>query len=246
MSKQATAVLETSIIAPKVKVISFDIWRTLLRGNREFTWPRLELVCAHLGISGFDREELFEAYFAAERWANDMSVAEGLDYGQLQRLQRFCLNLGASWRLASSTLDALRADLMSLRLQPRFLPELIEPDVRDTLQALRNDGYRLALLSNTGMSDGRTMRQVLDQLQLTNLIDHMELSDESGLAKPHPKIFVRLAEWTGVRPWQVLHIGDNVRADYYGARNAGLYALHYAPEGSGEEHITALRELIRQ
>lgn len=54
-------------------------------------------------------------------------------------------------------------------------------------------------------------------------------SDEVGLSKPNLKIFELIHDYVNeqksLHPKQILHIGDNIIADYNGARSYGFSAL---------------------
>jgi putative hydrolase of the HAD superfamily len=52
-----------------------------------------------------------------------------------------------------------------------------------------------------------------------------------GIAKPDAKIYHAAATYLGLRPEQVLHIGDDAIADAWGAKEAGLQAVWINPEG---------------
>ncbi len=55
---------------------------------------------------------------------------------------------------------------------------------------------------------------------------HLDLtSAEVGAAKPDPAIFHAAAEWAGVEPSQMLHVGDDPERDVLAARRAGLRAV---------------------
>lgn len=47
---------------------------------------------------------------------------------------------------------------------------------------------------------------------------------EFGVAKPDPRIFHAAAQLAGVRPEEVLHVGDDVLLDVIGAQGAGMQA----------------------
>ena len=52
-----------------------------------------------------------------------------------------------------------------------------------------------------------------------------------GIAKPDAKIYHAAATYLGLRPEQVLHIGDDAIADAWGAKEAGLQTVWINPEG---------------
>ncbi|MCA3777566.1 MAG: HAD-IA family hydrolase [Burkholderia sp.] len=73
-----------------------------------------------------------------------------------------------------------------------------------------------------------------------------------GFAKPEPEIFHAAADALGVRPAELLHVGDDFHLDIVGALNAGLQAAWvvrdprpedtHAPQQAATPHLT-LRDL---
>jgi len=55
---------------------------------------------------------------------------------------------------------------------------------------------------------------------------------EVGIAKPDAKIYHAATTYLGLRPEQVLHIGDDAVADAWGAKEAGLQTAWINPEGN--------------
>jgi len=86
---------------------------------------------------------------------------------------------------------------------------------------------RTALVSN---ADSR-LRSVLRDLHVHYFFDPVVLSEEVAAEKPARQIFLhamrtRLAgELPSVTPKECLHVGDELKCDYHGAREAGMRAL---------------------
>jgi putative hydrolase of the HAD superfamily len=116
-------------------------------------------------------------------------------------------------------------------------------DVRETLGALNADGYRLAILSNW---DSRLPR-LLDRLELTPFFDVILGSALSGMEKPNRRFYELEAAELALPPSSIVHVGDLVREDYLGARNAGFHALWIdrRPEGSPGETAVEAAHVIR-
>jgi putative hydrolase of the HAD superfamily len=55
---------------------------------------------------------------------------------------------------------------------------------------------------------------------------------EVGIAKPAAKIYHAATTYLGLRPEQVLHVGDDAVADAWGAKEAGLQTAWINPEGN--------------
>jgi len=105
------------------------------------------------------------------------------------------------------------------------------------MRELKTMSIRTALVSNT---DSR-MHLVLRDLDVALYFDPVILSEEAGVDKPSPVIFLKACrELNGshtLKPEQCVHVGDELDCDYHGARAAGMHALllrRPGPEGEGE------------
>lgn len=58
----------------------------------------------------------------------------------------------------------------------------------------------------------------------------MVFSDEEGVRKPDAGIFQITARRLKAEPCEIVHVGDNLKADVWGAKNAGFKAIYYAGE----------------
>ena len=116
--------------------------------------------------------------------------------------------------------DATDAALASLRdyHQANNLWEHVDEDVVPALQAFRERGLRLVVVSN---ANGR-LRHLFDRLDLTRWFDAMLDSHDWGVEKPDPRLFhLALAE-SGAAAERTVHVGDLYHVDVAGARQAGL------------------------
>jgi putative hydrolase of the HAD superfamily len=108
------------------------------------------------------------------------------------------------------------------RLKEDYKPEpWIPPDVPETLQALKNAGLTLGVVSNRPQS----FSQEIHDIGLEDYFDLLLASGEIGLWKPDPAIFRYALEQLSVRPEQTVYVGDNYYADIVGARQAGLFPV---------------------
>lgn len=95
------------------------------------------------------------------------------------------------------------------------------PQTLDLLQRL-SQTYRLGLITN-GRSD--LQRSVIAHHQLQTFFDPILISEEVGLAKPDPALFLRPVQDWGVTPEQVLFIGAHPLHDIKGAEAVGMTAV---------------------
>jgi putative hydrolase of the HAD superfamily len=63
-------------------------------------------------------------------------------------------------------------------------------------------------------------------------------SEQAKARKPDPRIFARALKEAGARAEESLMVGDDVRTDMGGARNAGWDHAHFAPEGEPDPLAT--------
>jgi putative hydrolase of the HAD superfamily len=92
------------------------------------------------------------------------------------------------------------------------------------LEALRNRGLRLALVSNTASPEW-LLRPVLESQGLVERLDAVVLSSEVGKRKPHPAIFQRALADVEAQADEALFVGDRLEADVLGASRVGMQTV---------------------
>ncbi|MDO6594240.1 HAD family hydrolase [Neptuniibacter sp. 1_MG-2023] len=114
---------------------------------------------------------------------------------------------------------------------------------RETLLALKKQGYILGALSN-GNAD-------IHKVGLADVMDFQFKADDVGAMKPHPLMFEQMLAHTNLRPEQVIHIGDNPQHDIEGAEAAGLWTIWvnlkqdaHIPNASKE--VNCLSEIVEK
>ena len=104
------------------------------------------------------------------------------------------------------------------------------PDFADGLREALSaaaDRYPLAIISDTMISPGRVIRDLLAEREVLHHFNGFVFSDETGFSKPDARAFERAATALGVRPDELLHIGDLRRTDVAGIRDVGGTAVLY-------------------
>lgn len=87
------------------------------------------------------------------------------------------------------------------------------PGVEEALGQLA-EKYRLIALSNGNAN--------IQQSGLDKWFEFGLAAETVGHAKPHPAMFEQACKQAGCQPADVLHIGDDLRSDVMGARQAGM------------------------
>lgn len=119
-------------------------------------------------------------------------------------------------------------DVADAGLAGRLFPELWDtfaearrwrplPNAANVIRELRRRGYTVAILSNW---DSR-LHTVIAGLGWTEWLDGVFISADVGFAKPDRAIFDHAAAALGLRPDELMHVGDSAAADAAGAIGAG-------------------------
>ena len=102
-------------------------------------------------------------------------------------------------------------------------------------------GTRLGIISN-----GQAYQQRLKLIHM-GLIDRFStiiISEELGLSKPDPRIFLEACRAAKVNPSECWHVGDNFNADALGSLSAGLRGIWLNRRGLDcQEGIPTIRSL---
>lgn len=99
----------------------------------------------------------------------------------------------------------------------------LEADAHPTLQQLRRQGFRLAVISNA--MDDRNTQALIDKADLRAYFEVILSSASAGIRKPHATIFKRVLHQMGVRAQETAMVGDTLNADILGAQSVGLYDI---------------------
>jgi putative hydrolase of the HAD superfamily len=110
------------------------------------------------------------------------------------------------------------------------------PEVLGVLEKLQ-PRFQLAVVSNF---DGR-LRFILEHLGISKYFVHVFVSSELGADKPDPEIYRRAVGLIGVKPNEVMHVGDDSQRDWEAASAAGLLVFQLnRPRNSLRDLLTTL------
>jgi HAD superfamily hydrolase (TIGR01662 family) len=118
----------------------------------------------------------------------------------------------------------------------------VEEDAISTLASLREDGYRLGLISNT--SDDNNVHALVDQCGFRPFFDLILTSAGCGYRKPHPRIFQIALEHFSIQPGQAVMVGDTLEADIAGANSLRIYSIWITRRAESSDPSTALRPIF--
>lgn len=109
---------------------------------------------------------------------------------------------------------ALLESLCDRSIQQSF----IQPDATAALQAIRRQGRKIAIVSNSNpLSHHR-----IDLHGLRALVDVVRLSCDTGLWKPDPRAYLGAVDQMETSPSETLIVGDRIRTLALGAIGVGM------------------------
>jgi len=95
------------------------------------------------------------------------------------------------------------------------------PGAKKVIQILSRN-LKLGIISN---SISGWPRIFLDREGITSYFDVISISCEIGWRKPHTKIFEVTLMKMGLKPWEVVHVGDDIICDVAGAKAMGMISV---------------------
>ncbi|MBI4282577.1 MAG: HAD-IA family hydrolase [Chloroflexi bacterium] len=200
-----------------IKAVFFDFYNTLGR----FYPPREELqtrVCQEFGIHvtpegivrGYGLADTYMAQEVSRLPLRERSAQELKEFfAEYQRLVLEGAGVDVPWEVALEIFTRLRQFPYGFALYDDVLP---------TLDTLKKQGFTLGLLSN---NEG-DINKLCDDLGLSPYLDVAVNSEEVGLGKPHPPIFLEALSRAQVEPHEALYVGDQYETDVKGARGVGI------------------------
>jgi putative hydrolase of the HAD superfamily len=205
------------------KIIFLDAAGTLfdVRGSVGEAYQKL---AKSFGVT-VSSEELNTAFFQSFASASPMAFP-GIEAAKIPQLEL------EWWQTVSAKAFQIVGVYQQFSDFPQFFAELyahfataepwfVYPDVLPALNRWQEQGIELAVVSNF---DSR-LYAVLKALNLAEYFTSVTISTEVGAAKPESQIFTTALQKHNCIAENVLHIGDSLKADYCGAKNAGLNAI---------------------
>jgi putative hydrolase of the HAD superfamily len=145
----------------------------------------------------------------------------------------------STWSLAAghrvTALDV--GSWIAERLQP-------QPTLLRSLKGLSQQ-FKLGVITNGA---GQTQRRKIENAGLNSVIpaDHFWISEEIGISKPNPDLFLLAIKKMRLLPRNCLFVGDQSEMDIAGARAAGLRAVQVSMPLDGEQLDEIIQaELLR-
>ena len=209
-----------------IKAITFDYWSTLYisQGPTDKHRGRLLFLQESINLHQtkvFSEEAVEAAVRVARRawdrtWVEEHRTIGGDEWVGIV-LKALNTSIPQTQRLAIA--EAIEHSIFDH-------PPLLVEEAKSVIPSLAKQ-YALAIISDTGLTPGRVLRQMLEKDNMARYFTHFTFSDETGYSKPHRQAFHLTLSALNVRPQQAVHIGDLLRTDIAGAKQAGMRAVQY-------------------
>ena len=214
--------------------VTFDLWQTLIfeSGGSGRSSKRKELrISCIAGFLSAHSEPVNEGFigYQLQRLSNEIIAGQDLGFDD-------CLDKRISTlleRLAPGLPDQIgERGVNNLRhcIDDTFLespPQLVE-GVPSLIDSLRQQGIRIGLISNAGLTSGEAQRRWFGTLGLLDRFDYLAFSSDLSVAKPAKKIFELTLDAIGITPEYALHVGDNIHTDIGGSAAVGMSTVWVA------------------
>jgi putative hydrolase of the HAD superfamily len=221
--------------------VILDVGGVLLVPHADAVNPALEPFGLRLSLEQAER-----AHYAGARALD--AAPEGTDLDGAAYLVGYVSAVG----VAAADRDHALARLREAFGVPSI--DVWRQKVRGSVEGLRrlaSSGIKLGIISNAdGTIEEQLRRNEICQVGVGPGVPVLAIVDSTvvGVAKPDARIFRHALDPLGVSPDHAVYVGDTVRYDIRGARNAGIIPIHFDPYDLCEtrddhEHVRAIAEV---
>ncbi|WP_297549335.1 HAD family hydrolase [Thermococcus sp.] len=209
-----------------MKLVSFDVWNTLLDINVMLDAMAVEL-SKLMGACIIDVVE--GIMLTRERIKAMRSKGTGNRERALEESQELLAELlGIEVELVKRA---------TARAVLRVDDEIVLPGAKETLEGVKRKGLKVTVTGNVMFWPGSYTRLLLERFGLMDHIDKTFFADEVKAFKPMREMFEKPLKAFNVKPEEAIHIGDTYAEDFEGALKAGLWAVWINPEAESVRRI---------
>jgi putative hydrolase of the HAD superfamily len=209
----------------RIRAVLFDLGDTLLNYGRLSPYkPFMEAArqtYAYLKELG-QPVPLFPWYafrsLTMIRWRVLWSAITRKDFDSLRLLKR------AGKKAGYKMTEEQYKELVWLWYEPLSRRVETEPNLKATLSELQKRGLKMGIVSNTFVNACALNRDIARRT-LTDFFEFVYYSYEFPRRKPCPAMYQAAVETLGVKPQEVIFVGDRLDTDVKGAVQVGMHAV---------------------
>ncbi|WP_297495018.1 HAD family hydrolase [Thermococcus sp.] len=209
-----------------MKLVSFDVWNTLLDINVMLDAMAVELsklvgACIIDVVEGIMlTRERIKAMRSKQVGNPERALEES------QELLAGLLGINVELVRRATARAVLRVD-----------DEIVLSGAKETLEGVKRRGLKITVTGNVMFWPGSYTRLLLERFGLMDYIEGTFFADEVKAFKPLREMFEKPLKAFNVKPEEAIHIGDTYAEDFEGALKAGLWAVWINPEAEGVRQI---------
>jgi len=204
--------------------VSFDLWLTLIKSNPAYKQKRNRLMMEFFSIE-MNPQSVDEIYNKCDKVFNKINEITGgnLDAYELWLIFLGELNVDIS-KLSTHILQQFIDETEKLFFE--YHPTLLDANTPKLFKQIVEEGITISLLCNTAFTKSVFLKKLLALLEIDKYFSFQLYSDEMGYSKPNIKVYQQLFDGVQkIKPItkeQIIHVGDNPIADFFGANNFGI------------------------
>lgn len=207
----------------KLKVVTVDFWNTIFDSSNgiERNEHRLKTLRSAFETLGLEiTEELYQKSMQdAWEYFNGIWKNEQRTLSTYESVMFFWNYFEApkNKKLISKVVRTFENSILD------FPPNLLD-GAKEVIEKLSRK-YQLGIISDTGFSPGSVLRQLMKRFSILEYFTTFSFSNETGVAKPHPKAYLKILNEMDCSPKNAVHIGDIEETDIDGAKNLNMKAI---------------------
>lgn len=209
-----------------IKLITIDFWNTLFdsSGGLERNKLRLKILIEETDKLGYfiNQEDLNEVIQSSWDYFNSIWFDEQRTPSSFELIEFIWKKFNFQYNHKVIQNIANKYSTTILKIPPKPVQNAV-----NILHQLKQK-YKLAIISDTGYSPGKVLRELLKKENILDIFDSFSFSDETGFSKPHPKAFQKIFDDLNIEPKDALHIGDIERTDIVGAKQLQMKAIRFS------------------
>ncbi|EHR78360.1 2-haloalkanoic acid dehalogenase [Thermococcus litoralis DSM 5473] len=208
-----------------IRLISFDVWNTLLDIN-VMVENLVKALSELLGVPENDlMQKILETREEIKKIRKSQSGSPEKALEESQELLARALEVDVEIVKRAVAKATLTVD-----------ESILLPGVKETLKELHGK-YIITTTGNVMFWPSAYTRLILEKFGLADYITKQFYSDEIKAYKPMREAFLAPLKYFNVSPEEALHIGDTKAEDFEGALKVGMYACWINPEAERVERI---------
>lgn len=212
-------------MSTKIKAITIDFWNTIFDSSNGIERNQLRINTLKSKLSELGLNISDEEYQLAMQ--NAWEYFNGIWKNEQRTLSTYESVL-FFWSYFNAPIDKSAIDEVVKVFEDCILyhpPSLFE-GAAEAFKTLSSK-YMLGIISDTGFSPGRVLRELLQNNSILQYFSAFSFSNETGVAKPHPNAYYHIFKELNCKPEHAIHIGDIEETDIEGAKNLNMLAIRF-------------------